>query len=225
VIAAGSGDSAAARSALGALCDTYWRPIYAYVRRAGAGVEDAQDLTQGFLTSLLDRRTFEGLRQENGRLRAYLLACLKHYLANDAARRRTLKRGAGASIIPLGFDSAEGQYSVEPADVLTPERLYERRWALTVIDNTLHRLREEWERAGRGQEFDLLKSCLLGQAPPGGYTEVALTLQTSEGAIKTAVHRLRRRFQEQLRSDISDTVADASQIDEEIRHLIRALNA
>lgn len=232
VIAAGSGDSSAARSALATLCETYWYPLYAFVRRRGASPDDARDLTQGFLTSLLERRDFEHLRQERGRFRAFLLASLKNFLANDAARLRTQKRGGNAILVPLGpttgpigIDQAEGRYSHEPAEHVTPELLYERRWALTVIERVLSQLRTEWTSSGRAREFDELKACLLGESPPGGYEAVAARLDTSEGAIKTAIHRLRRKFQAQLRRNIAETVADPTDVDDEIRYLLRALDA
>jgi len=225
VVAAGSGDSSAARAALAILCETYWYPLYAYVRRRGTNPDDARDLTQGFLLSLLERRDFEHLRQERGRFRAFLLASLQHFLANDAVRRRTQKRGGGATILPLAFDDAEGRYLVEPAESTTPETLYERRWALTVIDRVLNDLRSEWDTEGRAAEFDQLKSCLLGVNPPGGYAAIAASLETSEGAVKTAVHRLRRKFQTALRKDIAETVSDPEDVDDEIRYLVRALGA
>ena len=225
VIAAGSGDSSAARAALATLCETYWYPLYAYVRRRGTNADDARDLTQGFLTSLLERRDFEHLRQERGRFRAFLLASLQHFLANDAARRRTQKRGGDVMFVPLAFDDAEGRYLVEPAESTTPETLYERRWALTVIDRVLSELRREWEADGRESEFDELKSCLLGINPPGGYAAIATRLGTSEGAVKTAVHRMRRKFQGALRKDIAETVSDPDDVDDEIRYLVRVLSA
>ncbi len=223
IVAAGSDDSSAARDALATLCETYWYPLYAYVRRRGAGADDARDLTQGFLTSLLERRDFERVDQTRGRFRAFLLASLQHFLANDAAQRRTQKRGGAITLLPLVLDTAEGRYRVEPEDLATPETLYERRWALTVIERVLVRLRREWEAGGRTTEFDQLKACLLGQNPIGGYAAAAARLETTEGALKTAVHRLRRKFQQALRQDIAETVSDPADIDDEIRYLVRAL--
>ena len=223
-MAAGSDDSLAARTALAALCEAYWYPLYAYVRRRGIDAEDARDLTQGFLTSLLERRDFQRVRPERGRFRAFLLASLQHFLANDAARRRTQKRGAGVTLIPLSFDEAEGRYLIEPAEPATPETLYERRWALTVLERVLAELRREWAGNGRAAEFDELKASLLGAAPPGGYAAIAARLGTTEGAVKVAVHRLRRKFQSRLRQDIGETVSDEAEIDDEIRYLVRALN-
>jgi DNA-directed RNA polymerase specialized sigma24 family protein len=225
VVAAGSGDSSAARAALATLCETYWYPLYAYVRRRGTSADDARDLTQAFLTSLLERRDFEHLRQERGRFRAFLLASLQHFLANDAARRRTQKRGGDITFVPLAFDEAEGRYRIEPAEAGTPETLYERRWALTVIDRVLAEMRREWKADGRVSEFDELKSCLLGVNPAGGYAAIAARLGSSEGAVKTAIHRLRRTFQTRLRKDIAETVSDPEDVDDEIRYLVRALGA
>ncbi len=224
VLAAGGDDSAAARHALEALCDIYWYPLYAYVRRRGRTPDAARDLTQGFFASLLERRDFEGLHQERGRFRAFLLASLKHFLANETTRALAQKRGGGLTPLSLEFDTAEQRYHVEPVDPRTPETLYERRWALTVIDRVLAALRDEWAAEGREAEFDALKESLLGQMPRGGYAALIAPLGRSEGAIKVAVHRLRRRFQEQLRQQISHTVADPADVEEEIRYLIRALN-
>jgi RNA polymerase sigma-70 factor (ECF subfamily) len=223
VLAAAGNDSQAARDALSSLCQTYWYPLYAYLRRRGLDPEDAHDLTQGFLASLIERHDFEGLRQDRGRFRAFLLASLKHYLSNWSARERTQKRGGGRRIVSL--DDAEGQYLAEPADYATPEKLFERRWALTVVERLLADLRAEWTAEGRASEFDEFKACLLGQAPAGGYAAVAVRLGTSEGAVKTAVHRLRRRFQSLLRERVSETLADGRDADDEIRHLIQALSA
>lgn len=225
VLAAGGADSGAARAALATLCEAYWYPLYAYVRRHGSSADDARDLTQGFFASLLERRDFEHLRQERGRFRAFLLASLQHFLANDAARRRTLKRGGNLTFLPLTFDNAEGRYRIEPAESATPETLFERRWALTVIDGVLRQLRREWEGDGREAEFDELKSCLLGVNPSGGYLAIATRLHTSEGAVKAAVHRLRRKFQAALRDHIAETVSDPADVDDEIRYLLRALGA
>jgi RNA polymerase sigma-70 factor (ECF subfamily) len=226
VLAAGGGDSPTSRDALARLCEIYWYPLYAYVRRRGADAEDARDLTQALFASLLERRSFDGLRQERGRFRAFLLASARHFLANDAVRRRALKRGGPAPALSmLSLEDAEGRYRYEPAAPSTPETLFDRRWALTVIDRVLQRLRRDAVGAGGEREFDRLKPCLLGDAPPGGYQAVAAELDTTEGAVKVAIHRLRRRFQARLRDEIADTVATEADVDEEIRYLIRALDA
>lgn len=227
VLAAGGDDSSAARDALGALCEAYWYPLYAYLRRRGEPPDEARDLTQGFLASLLARRGFDDLAPERGRFRAFLLAALKHFVANEAAARRAAKRGGGLRPLPLEIagDEAERRYRLEPPDPATPETLFERRWALTVIERVLVALRRQWEAAGRAAEFDGLQPCLLGDAPAGGYAAVARALGTTEGAVKVAVHRLRRRFHDELRRQIAETVVGDARVDEEIRHLIRSIGA
>ena len=223
VLAAGGEDSHA-RDALATLCEAYWYPLYAYIRRHGASPDNAADLTQEFLASLLERKDLKTVRQERGRFRSFLLAALKHFIANDAARRRTQKRGGLITLVPLVADEAEARYRTEPAERTTPETLYERRWALTVIDRVLGSLQQEWIDGGHAAEFDELKESLLGQAPPGGYAAAAERLGTTEGAVKVAVHRLRRAFQSRLRRDIAQTVSDPADVDDEIRYLVRALD-
>ena len=164
-------------------------------------------------------------RDANGDWKRAQPVMLQHFLANDAARQRTAKRGGGVRVLSLDSDEAEGRYRLEPAGAATPQTLYERRWALMVIERVLARLRDEWRAEDRGREFEALKACLLGEGPEGGYAAVASALGTSEGALKVAVHRLRRRFQTELKRDIGETVADPADVDDEIRYLIRALNA
>ena len=224
MLAAGGEDSRAARTALATLCEAYWYPLYAYVRRWGARPDDAGDLTQAFLTSLLERQDFKGLSQDRGRFRAFLLASLRHFLANDAARRSSQKRGGGTATVALQSDDAEHRYLVEPVDVATPEKLYERRWALTVIDRVLAELRQEAEAEGRAAEFDAIKTSMLGRATPGSYAAIAAGLGISEGAVRVAVHRLRRKFQARLKQDIAATVSSPEEVDDEIRYLIKALD-
>ena len=224
-MAAGDDNTSVAHAALTNLYQTYWYPLYAYVRRRGRSADEASDIVQGFFVSLLERRDFTRLNRERGRFRAFLLGSLKHFLANDFARRSTLKRGGGTPPVPLILDGAEDRYVREPPDPLTPELLYERRWALTVIEQVLAGLREEWRQQHREHVFDVLRECLLGMPPPGGYAETAARVQMSEGAVKTAVHRLRRRFQAELQRLVSETLSDPHDVDDEIRDLIRALNA
>ena len=226
VIAAAAGqDSVAARDALSTLCEAYWYPLYAFIRRWGADPDAARDLTQAFLTSLLERRDIEQLRPERGRFRTFLLASVKHFLLNEAVRSRAMKRGGGVALLPLAFDEAEGRYQFEPADATTPETLYERRWALTVLERVIATVQAKWRNTGRGAEFDVLKASLLGEGPPGGYAAAAQQLGTTEGAVKVAVHRLRRTFRAQLREAIAETVSDASEVEEELKYLERALRA
>jgi len=223
IVAAGGSDTSAARAAVATLCEKYWYPLYAFSRRQGLGPDDARDRTQAFLVSLLERRDFENLHRERGRFRSFLLASLKHFIANETARRLTQKRGSGEVVLSLELDGAEGRYRFEPAESMTPESLYERRWALTVIERVLADLRKEWEVSGRGAEFDELKACLLGETPEGGYVAVAERLNTTEGAVRTAIHRLRRKFQARLRHDIGETVSDPADIEDELQYLVRAL--
>jgi len=225
VVAAGNDNTSVAQDALATLYRTYWYPLYAYVRRRGRPAEDARDVVQAFFLSLLERRDFGRLTRERGRFRAFLLASLKHYLANDFARRQTLKRGRAASLSTLSLDSAEDRYAHEPADPMTPEMLYERRWALTVIEQVLITIRSDWRQQGRELVFEELRDCLLGTRAPGGYAENAARLGMSEGAVKTAVHRLRRRFQTELRHRVAETLSEPDDADDEIRSLIRALHA
>ena len=225
MIAAARGtDPDAARAALSTLCEAYWYPLYAYIRRWGADSDAARDLTQAFFTSLLERRDIEQVSPDRGRFRTFLLASAKHFLVNEAVRARAAKRGGGVPPIPLAFDEAEGRYQFEPADQATPETLYERRWALTLLERVIVVVQTKWQHAGRGPEFDVLKAGLLGEGPAGGYAAAARQLGTTEGAVKVAVHRLRKAFRAELRAAIAETVSDPDEIDEELRYLERALS-
>ena len=225
IAAAGGSDPEAARAALSTLCEAYWYPLYAFIRRWGADPDTARDLTQAFLASLLERRDIEHVRPERGRFRTFLLASVKHFLINEAARSRAMKRGGGVAALPLAFDDAEGRYQFEPVDQTTPETLYERRWALTVLERVIATVHARWEHAGRGAEFDVLKASLLGEGPPGGYAAAATRLGTSEGAVKVAIHRLRKAFRAELREAIAETVSDPADVDEELKYLERALGS
>jgi RNA polymerase sigma-70 factor (ECF subfamily) len=226
VIAAARGtDPEAARAALSTLCEAYWYPLYAFIRRWAADPDAARDLTQAFLTSLLERRDIEQVRPERGRFRTFLLASVKHFLLNEAVRSRAMKRGGGVALLPLAFDDAEGRYQFEPADQTTPETLYERRWALTVLERVIATVQSKWREAGRGAEFDVLKASLLGEGPSGGYAAAAHQLGSTEGAVKVAVHRLRKTFRTELRAAIAETVSDPADVEEELRYLERALGS
>jgi RNA polymerase sigma factor (sigma-70 family) len=224
VLEAGGDDSAAARLALAKLCEMYWYPLYAYIRRRGIDAENARDLTQAFLASLLERRDFETLRPEHGRLRAFLLASVRHFLSNASAHARAEKRGGGVIPVPLEVGEAEGRYRHEPVDAMTPETIFDRRWALTVIDQVLAALGAEYQATNRGAEFACLKDSLLGEAPRGGYARIASQLGSTEGAVKVAAHRLRRKFHEELRRLIRESVLDPADVDDEIRYLVRAVS-
>jgi RNA polymerase sigma-70 factor (ECF subfamily) len=225
VTAAGGDRSTEARDALATLCETYWYPLYAYVRRHGYQAVDAQDLTQAFFARLLEKHQVRDARRERGRFRSFLLAALKHFLLNEAQHRNRLKRGGGRTLRSLDVEIAEGRYRRELTDACTPEVLFDRGWACDLLERVLARLRAEWRAAGKVVEFERLKPCLAGDSPRVSYLELGRTLAMSEGAVKVTVHRLRRRYRQLLREEIADTVLTEDRIDEEIRHLFRVLSS
>ncbi len=219
------GGSSQGPQALAALCEIYWYPLYAYVRRQGYNADDAQDLTQAFFARLIEKRDVRGARQERGRFRSFLLASMKHFLLNEARHWRVLKRGGGQTPLALDLETAEGRYLREIPDTSTPETLFDRQWALTVLGRALSRVRREAVEADKAREFDALKGCLTGEIPHGSYRALGTALGLSEGAVKVAVHRLRQRFQRTLRAEISETVLTAADVEEEIHYLFRAITA
>jgi DNA-directed RNA polymerase specialized sigma24 family protein len=229
VLAAGGAHASAAdttaHDALSVLCQTYWYPLYAYVRRRGHGADEAQDLTQAFFLRLLEKDAIGLADPDRGRFRSFLLTALKHFLANEWDRASAQKRGGGNAILPLcpDFDAAEQRYGREPADAITPERLYERRWVLTLLDTVLLDLQAQYIAAGRADLFEHLKPYLTGdaQAPPHAQTAAALRL--TPGAVQVAIHRLRKRYRDLLREHIQQTVQSPDQVEDEIRDLFRAL--
>ena len=208
------------RSALGELCRDYWYPIYAFVRRKGYDPDTAQDLVQGLFLSLLERDDLRGLEPTRGRFRSFLMACCTHYLANSHERERAVKRGGGRTFISLGAVNAEAQLDAEPAHDLTAERLFERRWALTLLDHVIAGLDAEMAASDKQRLYDRLRPGLLGQDEAPTYRTVALELGQSEGTVKMAAYRLRARYRERLREEIARTVADPADIDDEIRSLL-----
>jgi RNA polymerase sigma-70 factor (ECF subfamily) len=226
VVLAAQGPSPAAEEALEKLCRTYWRPIYSFVRREGRAVEDAQDLTQGFFARLLARHDFNAVRQEKGRLRSYLLVSLKHFLANERQRAMTIKRGEGRPPISLDEILAHERNDPEPADALTADRIYERRWALTVLERVLDRLGEEYRAGGNAVLFDRFKELLADESRGGvSQAQIASEAGMTENAVKQAYHRFRRRYRELLREEIAHTVAAPGDVEDELRHLIAILRA
>ncbi len=223
VLAAAKRDEPASREALQALCAAYWYPLYAFVRRSGHSADQAQDLTQGFFTRFLDKDYLKSVDRAKGKFRSFLLASVRHFLANEADRRRAKKRGGGRPALPLDFADAEGRYAREPAHELTPERLFERRWALTLLDQVLARLRAEHDAAGHGQLFEKLKSCLTGAGRQTPYRQLGQELSMSEAAVKVAAHRLRRRYRDLLREEIGRTLQRPDDVEDEIRELFSAL--
>lgn len=229
VLAAGGRPSVVAdkeaSEALAVLCQTYWYPLYAYVRRRGHDPEEARDLTQSFFLRLLDKNVIAAADPQRGRFRSFLLTVLKNFLANEWKSASAEKRGGGHRQLAISadFDSAERQYGREPADTLTPERLYERRWALTLLDAVLLELQNQYVEAGRGNLFEGLKPYLTGDASAPSHAETAAKLNLSEGATQVSIHRLRRKYRELLRVHIEQTVESPDQVEQEIRDLFRAV--
>ncbi|MGP8198454.1 MAG: RNA polymerase sigma factor [Limisphaerales bacterium] len=223
VLAAGRSETTNAHAALEELCRVYWYPLYAYVRRRGHSPEDAQDLTQEFFARLLEHKWVARADRQRGRFRSFLLSAMSYFLSDEWDKARAQKRGGGVTPVPLQFDTAETRYGHEPADQVTPEQTYERRWALALLEEVLRKLRLEYEEAGRTELFTALHPCLVGERAGLPYKEVAAKLDMSEGAVKSAVHRLRGRYRELLRHEIAQTVAEPGEVDEELRHLFVVL--
>lgn len=223
VLAAGDSDSPQNVEALEMLCRTYWYPIYAYVRRQGYQPSDAEDLTQGFFARLLAKRHLRSVGPEKGRFRTFLLVALKRFLINERDKAHALKRGGGQAPLPLDTTAAEGRYQNEPRHALSPEQLFDRRWALALLDQAMKRLRAEYERSAKRRDFDHLKEWLTAERGAIPYAALAAALHTSEEAARVAVHRLRRRFREVFREEIAHTVS-AQEVEEEILHLLSVLS-
>jgi RNA polymerase sigma-70 factor (ECF subfamily) len=221
VVAAGDPHRKEARSALVSLCEAYWYPLYAYLRRRGYPADQAQDLTQEFFTRVLEGRYLDRADPEKGRFRSFLLSSMKFFVADEEDRQRARKRGGG-QLISLEFCSGEEHYQREPAHDETPERIFERRWALSVLDRVVEKLREEFVQHGQPVHFERLKVFLLGHSD-AAYAELAREMNTSEGALKVAIHRLRKRYRELFRQEIADTVADPAEVESELRYLAAAL--
>jgi len=217
------GESPAAHEALEKLCRTYWRPIYAFVRRQGVTPEDAQDLTQGFFALFLERRDLDAVRKEKGRLRSYLLTSLKHFLANERYRAMTIKRGEGRRLIPLDASRDCERMDRTPADTLTADQVFERRWALTVLDQVLARLEEEYRAACKIPLFDRLQKSFTDEPDRSSQGEIANELGMTENAVNQAFHRFRQRYREVLRDEVAHTVMVPVDIEDELRHLIAVL--
>jgi RNA polymerase sigma factor (sigma-70 family) len=225
VVLEAQGDSPAAQEALEKLCRIYWRPIYSFLRRQGVGQEEAEDLTQGFFALLLERRDLSAVRKEKGRLRSYLLAALKHFLADERRRAMAIKRGKGERLIPLEALRADEWMGMEPADPLTAERIYERRWAATVLDQALNLLKDEYAATANAALFDSLTQLLPDEPGAPSRAEIAAQFGMTENAITQAFHRFRQRYQKLLRQEIAHTVATPGDVDDELRHLIVVLRA
>jgi RNA polymerase sigma-70 factor (ECF subfamily) len=225
VAAARDRASPEARQALAELCEAYWYPLYAFVRRSGYGSEEARDLTQEFFARLLEKDYLAGVDSEKGKFRSFLLTACKHFLANERDRALAQERGGGCTIHSFDSGDAESRFGHEPAHQMTADRLYDRRWALMLLQNALAQLRREFQQAGKEPVFERLKGLLTGEKRAERYAEVAAALEISESSVKVSVHRLRRRYGEILREEIGRTLRDPSEIDAEIRDLFVALRA
>jgi len=219
VLSAGGHDRPDAAEALATLCEAYWYPLYYYIRRRGYPQDEAQDLTQEYFATLLEKAYLRVADPARGRFRSFLLGSLNHFLANEWRRQSAQKRGGKRRPLPFDIESAESRYSREPAHNLTPERAYERRWAILLLEGVLSRLRGEYAAAGKAALFEHLAPCLEGRQG-AAYAEIARALGLSEGAVKVAVHRLRRRCRDLLRAEVAQTVGDPADLDEELRHLM-----
>jgi len=223
VVLEAQGPTPAAQAALEKLCRTYWRPVHGFVRRQGFGPEEAEDLTQGFFALLLERRDLDAVRKEKGRLRSYLLTALKHFLASEQRRAMAIKRGKGQRVVPLEELTANERIEMESADPLSADRLYERRWVSTLMEQVLRRLKDEYRTAGNAALFDWLKQLLTDEPGAPSRAEIAARLGMTENAVWQALHRFRHRYQVLLREEISHTVAIASDIEDELRYLLSVL--
>jgi len=225
VVLDAQGESPAAQEALEKLCRTYWRPIYSFVRRKGARTEDAEDLTQGFFTLLLERKDLSTVRKEKGRLRSYLLASVNNFLADESRHAMAIKRGKGQRLIPLDDVRENECVDVERSDRLTAEQIYERRWAFTVLEQVMIRLRDEYRSAGNVRFFQQMKKMLMDEPDRPSQAQVASEFDMTENAVKQAFYRFRQRYQALLRDEIAHTVAVPSDIEDELRHLIAVVRA
>jgi len=223
VLKAGNVAAPDAQAALTHLCQQYWPPLYASVRRSGHTPEDACDLTQEFFARLLEKQWLAQANPERGRFRSFLIASLKHFLANEWNRAQCLKRGGGRDLVPLDAATAEERYALEPRDVVTPEVLYERRWAMTLIAQAQDRLRAEAVATGDRERFDLLEPTLVGERTDLGYAALATRFGVTETAVKSMVLRLRRRFRALLREEVAQTVGNEADVDQELQHLFTAI--
>src|SRR6266852_317409 len=223
VVQAGEVESPQTSEALAQLCNTYWYPLYVYVRRKGYAAHDAQDLTQEFFARLLARNYLGTVGREKGKFRSFLLAALNHFMADERDRARTAKRGGGKVIVSLNEDDAETRYQADMGSPLPPDKIFEKRWATTLLEQAFAKLRQESVCAGKGERFDRLKIFLEDGAKPGDYDAVGVELGMAANTVAAAVHRLRERYRELVRAEIAHTVSSPEEVKEEMRHLFAAL--
>jgi len=222
VLAAGSTETSQSREALARLCQLYWYPVYVFIRRQEHSADDAGDLTQEFFLRVLDKSYLKQADPQRGRFRSFLIACLRHFLSNEADRARAQKRGGGHAILPLEIETGEQRYQLEPRDELTPDKVFDRQWTLMLLERVLGQLRTEQIDRGKEKVFEELKGVLAGESDLP-YSVVGRTLGMSEDAVKVAVHRLRKRFRELLTAEVAQTVSDPNDVRDEIRYLIESV--
>jgi RNA polymerase sigma factor (sigma-70 family) len=225
VVLEAKGPTPVAQAALERLCRTYWRPIYGFVRRQGVDPEEAKDVTQGFFALILERKDFQSVRQEKGRLRSFLLASVKHFMANERRDAATIKRGGGRTPIPLDWIGSDDSTEFDRSDMLSADLLYDRRWALTVLDRVFARLREESRGSANAPLLERLNTLLSDEPDRPSQAEIAREFGMTENAVKQAFHRLRQRYRQLLREEVAHTVATPAEIEEELRDLIAALRS
>ena len=219
ILLAGEEQGSDAEKALATLCETYWFPLYAYIRRRGNSATEAQDLTQEFFATLIDKKFVAAADQERGRFRAFLLTACKHFLSKQRDKARAQKRGGGRKPLSLDLDLGESRYVAEPADTLTPEQLYDREWAVDLLKRVISRLEEEMVKSGKSDWFERIKVFIVAGHEDATYGEVAESLDTTEAAIKMAVHRMRKRYGKLLREEIAETLEHVADVEDEIRAL------
>lgn len=224
VFAAAEAHAPGSAGAMADFCARYWYPVYAYVRQQGYTREDAEDLTQGFFERLLANDYLRDVDRARGRFRAFLLGSVKHFLSNARDHAHAKKRGGGTIHVPIDFATADSLFEHDQNTESDPEKLFMRRWALTILDRAMHALRGDLEQEGRELWFERLSPFLTGNAERAEYAPLADELNTTEGALRVAVHRLRLRFREHLRNIVAQTVADGADVDDEIRRLIEAVS-
>ena len=223
VLKAGRSDTTHAREALARLCQTYWYPLYAHVRRRGHSAHDAQDLTQAFFLCLLERQSLADADPNRGRFRSFLLGAMNHFLADEWAKRQTQKRGGGRRILSLDLAAAEERFDLEPADTAAPDRAFDRQWATALLDAVLEKLQNEYRQEDKIELFNALKQTLAGKRESQPYAQLAAQLGMNEGAVRTAVHRLRKRYRELLQAEIAHTVSSPEEVKEELNYLFQVI--
>jgi RNA polymerase sigma-70 factor (ECF subfamily) len=224
VLAASANPTTDSRAALAALCEAYWGPVYAFVRRSGYDAEHSQDLTQSFFALVIEKQYLHAADRQRGRFRSFLLGALKHFLANEWDRAHALKRGGGITLVSIDREVGEGWYAPAAVEETTPESLFQQRWALSLLDHVMRKLRTEFTAAGKERQFDTLSTFLNRGPDDSGYDTAAEALEMSAGAVRMAVHRLRKRFRDLLRAEIAETVTAPEEIDDEIRFLLSTLS-